>query len=79
MIMVLPAAGISDDLHVLSLGSLRYADHRLHLVGLDAYAISCDPVVELLRRQHLGAFQSSSVSQLPCVVERPWRWKTGAG
>src|SRR5580698_1773110 len=33
-------AGISDDLHVLGLSPLRYANHRLHLVGLDAYAIS---------------------------------------
>ena len=59
----LARAGIADDLHVLSLGSLRYADHCLHFVGLDAYAIPFDPVVELLRSHHLGAFQSSSVSQ----------------
>jgi adenine-specific DNA-methyltransferase len=40
---------IGDDLHVLSFGSFRYADHRLHLVGLDPYAISFDPEVEFLR------------------------------
>src|SRR5581483_1642581 len=59
----LARSGISDDLHVLGLRALRYADHCLHFVGLDAYAIPCDPVVELPRRHHLGAFQSSSVSQ----------------
>src|SRR5208283_580819 len=48
--------GITDDLHVLGLRALRYANHCLHFVGLNAYAIPCDP-----------------------VVERPWRWKTGAG
>ena len=40
----LARSGISDDLHVLGLGPLRYADHCLHSVGLDAYAIPCDPV-----------------------------------
>src|SRR5271157_557464 len=59
----LARSGISDDLHVLGLGPLRYADHCFHFVGLNAYAIPCDPVVELPRRHHLGAFQSSSVSQ----------------
>src|ERR1700693_6389396 len=59
----LASSGISDDLHVLGLGPLRYADHCLHFVGLNAYAISSDPVVELPRSRHLGAFQSSSVSQ----------------
>src|SRR5208282_610017 len=55
--------GISDDLHVLGLRPLRYADHCLHFVRLNAYAIPCDPVVELPRSHNLGAFQSSSVSQ----------------
>src|ERR1700688_938783 len=55
--------GISDDLHVLGLRPLRYADHCLHYLGLNAYAIPPDPVVELRRSHHLGAFQSSSVSQ----------------
>src|SRR5580658_6393633 len=59
----LARSGISDDLHVLGLRPLRYADHCLHFVGLNAYAISCDPVVELPWSHHLGAFQSSSVSQ----------------
>ena len=59
----LARSGISDDLHVLGLRPLRYADHCLHFVGLNAYAIPCDPVVELPRSHHLGAFQSSSVSQ----------------
>src|SRR6202166_1940702 len=59
----LARSGISDDLHVLGLRALRYADHCLHFVGLNAYAIACDPVVELLRSHHFGAFQSSSVSQ----------------
>src|ERR1700722_9434870 len=59
----LARSGISDDLHVLGLRPLRYADHRLHFFGLNAYAIPCDPVVELPRSHHLGAFQSSSVSQ----------------
>ena len=61
----LARSGISDDLHVLGLRPLRYADHCLHFVGLNAYAIPCDPVVELPRSHHLGAFQSSSVSQRP--------------
>src|SRR5580704_1041785 len=55
--------GITDDLYVLGLRTLRYADHCLYFVGLDAYAIPRDPVVELPRSHHLGAFQSSSVSQ----------------
>src|SRR5208282_619742 len=59
----LARSGISDDLDVLGLRPLRYADHCLHFVGLDAYAIPCDPVVELPRSHHLGALQSSSVSQ----------------
>src|SRR5580700_1454087 len=59
----LARSGISDDLHVLGLRPLRYADHCLHFVGLDTYAIPCDPVVELRWSHHLGAFQSSSVSQ----------------
>src|ERR1700676_286252 len=59
----LARASISDDLHVLGLRPLRYADHCLHFVGLNAYAIPCDPVVELPRSHYLGAFQSSSVSQ----------------
>src|SRR5208282_4201876 len=59
----LARSGISDDLHVLGFGPLRYADHCLHFVGLNAYAIPCDPVVELPWSHHLGAFQSSSVSQ----------------
>src|SRR5882672_7366576 len=59
----LARSGISDDLHVLGLRPLRYADHCLYFVGFDAYAIPCDPVVELPRSHHLGAFQSSSVSQ----------------
>src|SRR5947209_5595433 len=59
----LARSGISDDLHVLGLRPLRYADHCLHFVGLNAYAITRDPVVELPWRHHFGAFQSSSVSQ----------------
>src|ERR1700684_1598828 len=59
----LARSGISDDLHVLGLGPLWYADHCLHPVDLDAYAISCDPVVELPRCHHLGALKSSSVPQ----------------
>src|SRR5580658_486353 len=59
----LARSGISDDLHVLGLRPLRYADHWLHFVGLNAYAIPCDPVVELPWSHNLGAFQSSSVSQ----------------
>src|SRR5580698_1247931 len=59
----LARSGISDDLHVLCLRSLRYADHCLHFVGLNAYTIPCDPVIELPRSHYLGAFQSSSVSQ----------------
>src|SRR5271157_5339641 len=59
----LARSGISDDLHVLGLRPLRYADHCLHFVGLNAYAIPCDPVVELPRSHQLRAFQSSSVSQ----------------
>src|SRR5260370_34090892 len=55
----LARSGISDDLHVLGLRPLRYADHYLHFVGLNAYAIPCDPVVELPGSHHLGAFQSS--------------------
>ena len=39
----LACAGISDDLHVLCFGPLRYPDHRLHSVSLDAYAISSRP------------------------------------
>src|SRR6202008_3721187 len=50
----LASSGISDDLHVLGLRPLRYADHCLHFVGLNAYAIPCDPAVELARRHHLG-------------------------
>src|SRR6202043_2313191 len=42
----LARSGISDDLHMLGLRPLRYADHCLHLVGLDAYAISFDPEIE---------------------------------
>src|ERR1700733_9516292 len=60
----LARASISDDLHVLCLRPLWYAEHRLHPVGFDAYAISSNPAVELLRRHHLGTFQSPSVSQL---------------
>src|SRR6202020_1145247 len=60
----LACAGISDDLYVLCLCSLRYPDHCLHPVGLDAYSIPSGRGVELLRRHHLGAFQSSAVSQL---------------
>src|SRR5579864_2143370 len=59
----LARSGISDDLHVLGLRPLRYADHCLHFLGFNAYAIPCDPVVELPRSHHFGAFQSSSVSQ----------------
>src|SRR5580704_9996861 len=59
----LAGSSISDDLHVLGLCPLRYADHCLHLLGLNAYAIPCDSVVELPRSHHFGAFQSSSVSQ----------------
>src|ERR1700730_9178414 len=59
----LSRSGISDDLQVLGLRPLRYADHCLHFVGLDAYAIPCDAVLELPRSHHLGAFESSSVSQ----------------
>src|SRR5580700_5020632 len=59
----LARSGISDDLHVLGLRPLRYADHCLHFVGLNAYAIPRDPAVDLARRHHLGASQSSSVSQ----------------
>src|SRR6204780_4050348 len=59
----LARSGISDDLHVLGLRPLRYADHCLHFVGLNAYAIPCDPIAELSRSHHLGAFQSSSISQ----------------
>src|ERR1700682_6469640 len=59
----LARSGVSDDLHVLGLRPPRYTDHCLHFVGLNAYAIPCDPVVELPRSHHLGAFQSSSVSQ----------------
>src|SRR3984885_6772061 len=53
----LARSGISDDLHVLGLRALRYADHCLHFVGLNAYAIPCDPVVELARRHHLSALR----------------------
>jgi hypothetical protein len=56
-------SGIPDDLHMLGFRPLRYADHCLHFVGLNAYAIPCDPIVELSRSHHLGAFQSSSISQ----------------
>src|ERR1700693_3298046 len=59
----LARSGISDDLHVLGLRPLRYADHCLHFFRLNAYAIPSDPVVELPRSHHLGPFQSSSVSQ----------------
>src|SRR5712692_1402133 len=59
----LARSGISDDLHVLGLRPLRYADHCLHFVSLNAYAVPGDPVVELPRSHYLGAFQSSSVSQ----------------
>src|SRR5579872_5210015 len=50
-------------LNMLSLRPLRYADHYLHFVGLNAYAIPRDLVVELRRSHHLGAFQPSSVSE----------------
>src|SRR5208337_2174299 len=53
----LARSGISDDLHVLGLRPLRYADHCLHFVGLNAYAIPCDPVVELPRSHHLSALR----------------------
>src|SRR5208337_3200861 len=59
----LARSGISDDLHVLGLGALWYADHCLHPVDLDAYAISSNSVVELPGCHHLGAFKSSSVPQ----------------
>src|SRR5208283_3646565 len=59
----LARSGISDDLHVLGLGPLWYADHCLHPVDLDAYAISSNSVVELPRCHHLWAFKSSSVPQ----------------
>src|ERR1700723_3083127 len=59
----LARARISDDLHVLGLRPPWYADHYLHPVDLDAYAISSNSVVELPWRHHLGTFQSSSVSQ----------------
>src|ERR1700678_1950793 len=36
----LARSGISDDLHVLGLRTLRYADHGLHFVGLNTYAIA---------------------------------------
>src|SRR5579864_5972414 len=61
----LARSGIPDDLHVLGLRPLRYADHCLHFVGLNAYAVPRDPVVELPRSHHLGPFQSSSVSERP--------------
>src|SRR5882672_752710 len=48
----LARSGISDDLHVLCLGPLWYADHWLHPVDLDAYAISSNSVVELPRCHH---------------------------
>ena len=70
--------GISDDLHVLRLGPLRYADHCLHLVGLDTYSVSSDPAVELLRRHHLGLLVVVRTSD-PCVVGDPCRSQTGAG
>src|ERR1700685_2254388 len=55
----LARSGISDDLHVLGLRALRYADHCLHPVDVDANAISPNSVVELPRCHHLGAFKSS--------------------
>src|ERR1700677_399244 len=59
----LTCAGVPDYLHVLCLSPLRYADHRLHSVRLDAYSIPSDPAIELLGRHHLWAFQPSSISQ----------------
>src|SRR6202050_817571 len=45
----LARSSISDDLHMLVLCPLGYADHRLPFLGLNAYAIPCDTVVELPR------------------------------
>src|SRR5258708_4269740 len=57
----LAAAGVSDDLEVLVLGALRYAQKASALVHFDSDPDSLDGLIELFRRDQNRPFKTPAI------------------